>query len=220
MNASVDAERHRPRSSVPDLAYRVLVAMARTIGVLAIIVGGITFAATVVNVVNRLWLEGSLRGLDEVARFSLGWFTALAAAYATANRAHFTLNFVLRRLTHRHFGVVSEYLADLTGLIVGGLLLVGGIKWMPQAAMRSSLGLEISLAWVHVAVPVLGALIIIFSVLRLLAGQERLATGRTRLQVAEEEYDAEEDPITTPRVGLPPSGSGAGEGPVEQTWSR
>lgn len=176
-----------------DGAHAVLVVLGRVVAVLAIALGVAAFVATTLGVANRLWLRNALLGVDEVAQYSLGWFAALSGGYATAIRSHFTLNFVLKRLALRHYGLISEYLANVSALLVGVLLLAAGADWLPQAATRESITLEISLVWAYAAVPTLGALLIVFSVLRMLAGRERLAANRVRLPISQNEQEQEDE---------------------------
>jgi TRAP-type C4-dicarboxylate transport system permease small subunit len=158
--------------------------------VLAAAAGLVTLIATTIGVFNRLALDGKIKGVDEIAQFSMGWFAALGAAYATALRAQFNLSFVLRRIAGRRFDTVYEWMFDVGGIAVGVLLLVSGLRWLPLAATRHSLTLGIPLSWPYLAIPVLGGLLILFSVLRLVVGRELRDPELVRLPISDEEFDS------------------------------
>jgi TRAP-type C4-dicarboxylate transport system permease small subunit len=190
-------------AAVQRVVHPVLLWTSRVVGVLAVIAGVLTCAITVVIVMNRELFGGSIEGLEEVAQYAQGWFVAFAAAYATAAGTHFNLVFVLRRATRRHYPVVSEWLADLSGLAVGALLLVSGIRWFPFAAERHSEVLNVSLAWAHSSIAVVGGLIVFFATLRLLAGRDFLASGVIRLAAPDAELTDEDDGAAAAGADVP-----------------
>jgi TRAP-type C4-dicarboxylate transport system permease small subunit len=122
---------------------------------------------------SRYVLQATFQWYDEVARLCFVWMVFLGAASAVRRGAHFRLHLLIDR-----FGPRLRRATDLVvGLLVvafGGVLVAGGLAMWPVARRQVSDSLELSMVWFYAALPVGGALMILFSVPQLW----RLARGR------------------------------------------
>ena len=122
---------------------------------------------------SRYVLHATFQWYDEVARLCFVWMVFLGAASAVRRGAHFRLHLLIDR-----FGPRLRHATDLVvGLLVvvfGGVLVSGGVAIWPVARGQVSDSLELSMVWFYGALPVGGALMILFSLPHLW----RLARGR------------------------------------------
>ena len=122
---------------------------------------------------SRYVLQATFQWYDEVARLCFVWMVFLGAASAVRRGAHFRLHLLIDRL-----GPGLRRATDLVvGLLVvafGGVLVAGGLAMWPVARRQVSDSLELSMVWFYAALPIGGALMILFSVPQLW----RLARGR------------------------------------------
>lgn len=125
------------------------------------------------GVFSRYVLHATFQWYDEVARLCFVWMVFLGAATAVRRGAHFRLHLLIDR-----FGRRARRATDLAvGLLVvgfGAVLVAGGIALWPVARRQVSDSLELSMLWFYGALPVGGALMILFSVPQLW----RLVAGR------------------------------------------
>ena len=114
------------------------------------------------GVFSRYVLQATFQWYDEVARLCFVWMVFLGAASAVRRGAHFRLHLLIDRL-----GPGLRRATDLVvGLLVvafGGVLVAGGVAMWPVARQQVSDSLELSMAWSYGALPVGGALMIVFS---------------------------------------------------------
>jgi C4-dicarboxylate transporter DctQ subunit len=114
------------------------------------------------GVFSRYVLHATFQWYDEVARLCFVWMVFLGAATAVRRGAHFRLHLLIDR-----FGRGAQRATDLAvGLLVtgfGAVLVAGGIALWPVARRQVSDSLELSMVWFYGALPVGGALMILFS---------------------------------------------------------
>jgi TRAP-type transport system small permease protein len=126
------------------------------------------------GVFSRYVLHATFQWYDEVARLCFVWMVFLGAATAVRRGAHFRLHLIIDR-----FGRGARRATDLVvGLLVtgfGAVLVAGGIALWPVARRQVSDSLELSMVWFYGALPVGGALMILFSLPQLwrLVGDRR-----------------------------------------------
>lgn len=125
------------------------------------------------GVFSRYVLHATFQWYDEVARLCFVWMVFLGAATAVRRGAHFRLHLLIDR-----FGPGARRATDLVvGLLVvgfGAVLVAGGVALWPVARRQVSDSLELSMVWFYGALPVGGALMILFSLPQLW----RLVAGR------------------------------------------
>ena len=114
------------------------------------------------GVFSRYVLQATFQWYDEVARLCFVWTVFLGAAVAVRRGAHFRLHLLIDRL-----GATARRRADLLVTLVviafAAVLLAGGIAIAPLAQRQVTDALEISMLWFYGALPVGGALMILFS---------------------------------------------------------
>jgi TRAP-type C4-dicarboxylate transport system permease small subunit len=122
---------------------------------------------------SRYVMHATFQWYDEVARLCFVWMIVLGAAVAVRRGAHFRLHLVIDRL-----GTTARRRVDLLVTVVliafAAVLVAGGIATLPLARRQVTDALEISMVWFYGALPVGGALMILFALPQLW----RLARGR------------------------------------------
>ena len=122
---------------------------------------------------SRYVMRATFQWYDEVARLCFVWMIFLGAALAVRRGAHFRLHLLIDR-----FGATARRRVDLLVTLVviafAVVLVAGGIAIAPLARRQVTDALEISMLWFYAALPVGGALMIVFAVPQLWA----LARGR------------------------------------------
>jgi TRAP-type C4-dicarboxylate transport system permease small subunit len=123
----------------------------------------LVFGVAALGVIFRYVLQHSLPWSDETAAYLFIWLVFLGAASEVLNNGHPAVHFVVDRLSPpmRRF---AGALANLAIAIWGGVLLVYGIKAVILEAPESWSSVPaISLQIPYAAIPVGGALIVIFA---------------------------------------------------------
>jgi TRAP-type C4-dicarboxylate transport system permease small subunit len=121
------------------------------------------------GVFSRYIMQATFRWYDEVARLCFVWIIFLGAAVAVRRRLHFRMHLVVDHLgpaARRHAG----RLVTLTIIAFGAILVAGGIRMAPIAHRQVTDALEISQLWFFGALPVGGALMILFALPQLRKG--------------------------------------------------
>ena len=134
---------------------------------LALILGStfmvLVFGVAALGVIFRYVLQHSLPWSDETAAYLFIWLVFLGAASEVRNNGHPAVHFVVDRLSppvRRLAGVV----ANLAIAIWGGVLLAYGIKAVILEAPESWSSVPaFSLQYAYAAIPVGGALIVVFA---------------------------------------------------------
>ena len=111
---------------------------------------------------SRYVMQATFRWYDEVARLCFIWIIFLGAAVAVRRGLHFRVHLLVDRL-----GPAAQRLANtvatLSVIAFGGVLVAGGIRIAPIAHRQVTDALELSQLWFFAALPVGGALMILFA---------------------------------------------------------
>jgi TRAP-type transport system small permease protein len=122
---------------------------------------------------SRYVMRATFQWYDEVARLCFVWMIFLGAAVALRRGAHFRLHLLIDR-----FGASARRRVDLVVTVIviafAAVLVAGGVAIAPLARRQVTDALEISMLWFYGALPVGGALMILFALPQLWA----LARGR------------------------------------------
>ena len=122
---------------------------------------------------SRYVMRATFQWYDEVARLCFVWMIFLGAAVAVRRGAHFRLHLLIDRL-----GASARRRVDLLVTVIviafAAVLVAGGVAIAPLARRQVTDALEISMLWFYGALPVGGALMILFALPQLWA----LARGR------------------------------------------
>ncbi|HEX6079137.1 MAG TPA: TRAP transporter small permease [Methylomirabilota bacterium] len=123
-------------------------------------------AALVVDVFLGVWsryvLHATFQWYDEVARLCFVWMVFLGAAVAVRRGAHFRLHLLIDRFGPR-LRRATDLVVALLVMVFGGVLVAGGVAMYPLARRQVTDSLELSMLWFYGALPVGGALMILFS---------------------------------------------------------
>ena len=120
------------------------------------------------GVYSRYVMHATFQWYDEVARLCFVWMIFLGAAVAIRRGAHFRLHLLIDTL-----GPTARRRVDLLVTVIviafAAVLVAGGIAILPVARRQVTDALEISMVWFYGALPVGGALMILFALPRLWA---------------------------------------------------
>jgi TRAP-type transport system small permease protein len=111
---------------------------------------------------SRYVMHATFQWYDEVARLCFVWMIFLGAAAAVRRGAHFRLHLLIDRFapaTRRRV----DLLVTLIVIAFAAVLVAGGIAILPVARRQVTDSLEISMLWFYGALPVGGALMIVFA---------------------------------------------------------
>jgi TRAP-type C4-dicarboxylate transport system permease small subunit len=125
------------------------------------------------GVFSRYVMRATFQWYDEVARLCFVWMIVLGAAVAVRRGAHFRLHLLIDRFrpgARRRVDVA----VTLIVIAFAGVLVSGGVAILPIARRQVTDALEISMVWFYAALPVGGALMILFALPQLWT----LARGR------------------------------------------
>ena len=86
----------------------------------------------------------------------------LGAAVAVRRGAHFRLHLLIDRFGPR-LRRATDLVVALLVMVFGGVLVAGGVAMYPLARRQVTDSLELSMLWFYGALPVGGALMILFS---------------------------------------------------------
>ena len=114
------------------------------------------------GVFSRYVMHATFQWYDEVARLCFVWMVFLGAASAVRRGAHFRLHLLIDRFGPR-LRRANDLLVGLLVVVFGGVLVAGGVAMWPVARGQVSDSLELSMVWFYGALPVGGALMILFS---------------------------------------------------------
>ncbi len=114
------------------------------------------------GVFSRYVLQATFQWYDEVARLCFVWTVFLGAAVAVRRGTHFRLHLLIDRVGARPRRAV-DVLVTLIVMAFGGVLVTGGLAIAPIARRQVTDALEISMLWFYGALPVGGALMILYS---------------------------------------------------------
>ena len=114
------------------------------------------------GVFSRYVLQATFRWYDEVARLCFVWIIFLGAAVAVRRSTHFRVHLLVDRLGTRARRI-TDTLVTLIVIAFGLVLVAGGIRMAPIAHRQLTDALELSMLWFYAALPVGGALMIVFS---------------------------------------------------------
>ncbi len=153
------------------LLIEKLDAGAKAINVIARYIVFIAFAimapTVFVQVLRRFILGSSFPWSEEVARYLMIWITFLGAGIAVRDKAHVAITGFMERLPvekRRITQLVVETL--LAGLFM--LIVITGIEQMRSAWSQYASSIQISMAWVYLALPVGGFLMFLNTLVSIL----------------------------------------------------
>ncbi len=119
-------------------------------------------ADVAVGVFSRYVLQSTFQWYDEIARLCFVWMIFLGAVVAVRRRAHFRLHLLVDRLGARARRG-ADVVVSCCVIAFAGVLIAGGWAIYPVARRQTTDAMEISMLWFFAALPVGGALTIVFA---------------------------------------------------------
>ncbi len=114
------------------------------------------------GVFSRYVLVRTFTWYDEIARGCFVWLTFLGAAVGVKRQAHFRLHIVVDRLSPR-LRQTMVILFPLVVIIFAGLLIQQGLVFLEIGKFQQTPVMGLPKAYIYVAIPIGGALMILYS---------------------------------------------------------
>lgn len=160
--------------------------MNRVLGaVMSVLLAGMVAVLTW-QVFSRYVLNSPSVSSEEVLRMSVVWLSLLGAAYSCGKGTHMSIE-LLRDFAGPRAKRGLEMLVPLSFIIfAGGVMIPGGLRAMEIAGGQTTAVLRLPMSWIYAALPVSGALFVVYSILNLvdLARAERDLPGEEEKIIA------------------------------------
>jgi TRAP-type C4-dicarboxylate transport system permease small subunit len=114
------------------------------------------------GVFSRYVIVRTFTWYDEIARGCFVWLTFLGAAVGVKRHAHFRLHIVVDRLSPP-LRQVTVILLPLVVIIFGCVLIQQGLVFLELGRFQQTPVMGLSKMWIYVAIPIGGALMILYS---------------------------------------------------------
>ncbi len=114
------------------------------------------------GVFSRYVLAMTFTWYDEIARGCFVWLTLLGAAVGVKRHAHFRLHIVVDRLSPR-LRQATVFLLPLVVIIFAGVLIQQGLVFLELGKFQQTPVMGLPKTWIYVAIPIGGALMILYS---------------------------------------------------------
>jgi len=114
------------------------------------------------GVFSRYVMVRTFTWYDEIARGCFVWLTFLGAAVGVKRNAHFRLHIVVDRLSPR-LRQVTVFLFPLVVIVFASVLIQQGLVFLELGRFQQTPVMGLSKMWIYVAIPIGGALMILYS---------------------------------------------------------
>jgi TRAP-type C4-dicarboxylate transport system permease small subunit len=114
------------------------------------------------GVFSRYVLVSTFTWYDEIARVCFVWLTFLGAAVGVKRQAHFRLLIVVDRLSPQ-LRQSTVILLPLVVILFAGVLIQQGLVFLELGKFQQTPVMGMPKTWVYVAIPIGGALMILYS---------------------------------------------------------
>ncbi len=144
--------------------YRTKAVLDTALGWFLVVLMGLAVVNVLWQVTTRFVLGNPSSFTDELARYLLIWVGLFGAAYATGKRAHLAIDLLRMKLigpaVHWH-GIFTSTVVGLFALFV---MVVGGLRLVSLSFLlgQTSAALQVPLGVVYLALPLSGALIVVY----------------------------------------------------------
>jgi TRAP-type C4-dicarboxylate transport system permease small subunit len=114
------------------------------------------------GVFSRYVLVRTFTWYDEIARVCFVWLTLLGAAVGVKRQAHFRLLIIVDRLSPQ-LRQSTVILLPLVVILFAGVLIQQGLVFLELGKLQQTPVMGMPKTWVYVAIPIGGALMILYS---------------------------------------------------------
>lgn len=119
------------------------------------------------QVFSRYALNTPSTSSEEILRYGVVWMSLLGAAYAAGKGSHMSVDLLRDRLQGRPRLWLEAGVALLFIAFAVAVLIIGGLRGVSISARQTSAVLQIPMSWVYAALPVSGALMVVYNLLNL-----------------------------------------------------
>lgn len=143
--------------------------MDTVLGTLCVLLFSLMILVGIYQIAARYFFNRPSTVSEELLTYSFTWLALLAAAYVFGKREHMRMGFIVDHLSAKKrffFDLLREVLVFLFSLVV---MIIGGIAIMRLTMTQVTASLGIPMGVVYAAVPLSGALSLIYSILNILA---------------------------------------------------
>jgi TRAP-type C4-dicarboxylate transport system permease small subunit len=116
----------------------------------------------ILGVFSRYVLVRTFTWYDEIARACFVWLTFLGAAVGVKRQAHFRLHILVDRLSARP-REAADILLPLLVIFFAGVLIRQGLVFLELGKFQQTPVMGLSKTWIYAAIPIGGALMILYS---------------------------------------------------------
>jgi TRAP-type C4-dicarboxylate transport system permease small subunit len=114
------------------------------------------------GVFSRYVMVRTFTWYDEIARGCFVWLTFLGAAVGVKRHAHFRLHIIVDRLSPS-LRKVTVFLLPLVVIVFASVLIQQGLVFLELGKFQQTPVMGLSKMWIYVAIPIGGALMILYS---------------------------------------------------------
>ena len=140
----------------------------RIVGAICSLILGSMVLVLAWQVFSRYALNAPSTYSEEILRYGMIWSSLLGAAFACGRQSHMAI-YLLRDMMSGRLRTMLNLLTPVAFILFSGAVLIaGGLRAVDVAQSQTSPVMQIPMVWVYVAMPVSGALIVIYSVMELI----------------------------------------------------
>lgn len=114
------------------------------------------------QVITRYCFDYTPEWSEELARFLFVWVVFLGSALIMGESGHLAVEFVPNHFKGRPFGKILEIIIIAASYVFTLLLLIQGAKMTEVMTFQTSPGLEISMSYVYIVIPLSSALMLLY----------------------------------------------------------
>lgn len=146
--------------AIRDILDKVLVAFCCIIFVLMIIVGSY-------QIISRYFFNSPSTISEELLTYSFTWLALFSAAYVFGKRDHMRMGFLADKLSQNTKKILDIIIEIGIIVFAAVVLLYGGIRIMSLTMTQVTASLGIPMGMVYTAVPLSGAMIVLYGILNI-----------------------------------------------------
>lgn len=145
------------------LLKKICEVVNRIVSAIVIALFIVMFIACVVQVFTRYVLNNSAVWTDETARYTFIWATMLSATCLYWEKGHAVLSFIVDNLPQKAKAAFS-FFAEMIAIFIGCIFIKYAETPLKIASLQKSPALHLPMNLVYIAVPICGALFIMYAV--------------------------------------------------------
>lgn len=119
------------------------------------------------QIITRYFFNRPSTVSEELLTYSFTWMSLLAAAYVFGRRDHMRMSFLADKITGKSREILEIGIEALVFLFAGIVMLYGGIRITRLTMSQVTASLQIPMGYVYLAIPLSGALIMIYNVMNI-----------------------------------------------------